>query len=306
VERAALEWFDVQRRLWRALPPVPPPAPAEVVQTPEDIVPLIEGWRMSTGQTGEDWVQPGFADAGWKTVKLGSFAALGLPEESVVQFRKEIHLPATWKGRQVQLVFDSNWSWGIGQQGRLWINGVPAALKQPLVNGGANGFTLDLTKEAASGTLTLALLVDGRVPDPTKRPGRPAGVTGPFLLQAEPPPVATTPLAGPWFAATDVNVLTPAQVGQPAKYLYLETRFTLPPTWPGKHVFLQTPGVLGWVVLNDQIVNLPNWVHCLDISGLVHHTGENVLRWTPAWQNPPSFDRLSTGPVPELNLVWTR
>ena len=306
VERAPLEWFSVQQRLWRALPPVPPPAPAEVVQTPEDILPLLEGWRMATGpQTAEDWVQPGYADGAWKTVKLGSFAALSLPEDSVAQFRKEIPLPAAWKGRKVELVFDAEWSWGIGQQGKLWINGAPAAIRQPISMSGNDAFILDVTDQAAAGKLTLAVQADGHQVNPARPAGRPAGVTGAFYLQGEPPPVATTPLAGPWSAVTDVNVLTPAEVGKTAKYVYLETRFTLPQNWPGRRVSLESPGPLGMVILNGQVVQMPYWLHRLDISGLVRRTGENVLQWAPV-NNVPSYDHVTTGVVPEAELVWDK
>lgn len=303
VERAALRWFDVQRRHWRALEAVPAATPAQVVTTPEDVIPLVQGWKLTTGQTGEEWTQPGFADAGWKTVKLGSFAALGLPEDSVVQCRREIQIPAAWRGQQVQLVFDSAWSWGFGQQGRLWINGQPAPIKQPLNTYGATAFTLDATELAAGGKLTLALAVDGHVPDPTKPHGRPAGVTGLFYLQATPKPVATTKLSGPWLAASDVNVFASTEAGKPAKFTYLETRFTLPAKWPGQRLFLESPGPLGWVILNNHVVQTPTWMRSLDISGMVRREGENVLRWVPN-SGAPDLSRVYTQVVPEASLVW--
>ncbi|HEY3397637.1 MAG TPA: hypothetical protein VGM19_08265 [Armatimonadota bacterium] len=305
LERSALNWWGVQQEHWRALPPLSPLTRPQVIETPADVVPVAEGWRMAQGQTGDAWKQAGFADTEWKTVKLGSFAALGLPEDSVAQFRHEIPVPASWKGQRVNLVFNAEWSYGV-EQGRLWINGAPAALRQPLRAYGATSFTLDVTEAAAAGQITLALEIDGHQPDATKPRARPAGVTGLFYLQALPTPVTTTPLAGPWFAATDVNVLTPVEVGQPATFTYLETRFTLPKPWPAPRVFVETPGPLGWIILNDHVVQAPDWMKTLDVSGLVRPDGENVLRWVPAPNQTPDFQRPLTQPVPEMHLNWLR
>ncbi|MHB9024663.1 MAG: hypothetical protein ACYC7E_10895 [Armatimonadota bacterium] len=306
VENAALQWFDVQRRHWRALPAIPQLGKPEVIPVPEDILPAGTGWRMTTGQAGTEWIQPVFDDAAWKTVKLGSYAAMGIPEDSVAQFRKSLVIPEGWKGQSVRLVFDAEgWFWGLTQKGLLWVDGQPAPLKQPITPSSSSGFSFDVTEQAKDGKLTLALEIDGRLTDPKKKRNRPSGALGLFYLQAEKLPVATQPLAGPWFAAKDVNVLTPAEIGKQASYVYLETKFILPAQWPGKRLMLESPGHLGWVVLNGTVVGTPGWMRSLDISGLVNRQGENVLRWTPATYHTPSVGRVyNKAIVPPVQLTW--
>lgn len=305
-ENAALRWFEGQRQLWRALPAIPAVQKPEVINTPADILSVNEGWQVTTGQTDQAWIGDTAAGATWKTVKLGSFAAMGFPEEAVVQCRKEIMVPAGWKGQHVNLVFDpESWFWGLGLKANFWINGKPAALKQPIVLGPQDGFTLDVTELPRDGKLVLALELDGRLAKPTDKRSRPSGVLGAFYLQAEALAVATVPLAGPWRAASDLNVFTPAEVGKLSTYVYLETRFTLSKEWPAQRVFLGAPVHLGWLILNDQVVSTPAWMRQLDISGLVRRDGgANVLRWVPASTSAPDFKRVHNLVVPELNVIW--
>ena len=168
-------------------------------------------------------------------------------------------------------------------------------------------FYLDVTEQAKDGKLTLALEIDGSkaMRDKEGRRLRPSGVIGIFLLETTAPALATTPLDGPWFAATDVNVLTPVKKGEKVTYTYLETRFTLPKDRPGKRVFLERPDrePIRHLVLNDQVIDVP--IHRLDIGGLVKQEGENVLRWVPGRPRFPEITAKQTMVIPDLNLVWT-
>ena len=241
IARAAFDWFRAQSRIWRALPPLPPLAKPSPIPVPDDVIPAAEGWRLAEGAAADAaWTAVEFADAGWKPVKLGTFAALGLPEESVARFRRTIAIPPAWQGRQINLHFHADgWFWGVGPEGRLWIDGQPAAAKQPMRPQPDSNFTLDVTEQAKDGRITLALEVDGGKQEKGKPRWRPAGVTGIFYLEAVAPAIATTPLDGPWFGAKDVGVLTPVKKGEKVTFTYLETRFTLPKDWPGKRVFLE-------------------------------------------------------------------
>ncbi len=301
VETAAMQWFAVQSRHWRALPPLSPITRPEPVPVPEDIVPLAEGWKLSTTQTDQAWVQPGFADASWKTVRLGSFAALGLPDEAIVQVRKEIAVPDSWKGLRVNLVFDSEWSYGI-DRGKLYVNGVPAMGGQVLRDYGNSAFSIDVTDQAATGKVTLALDLDGHLAKPTDNRGRPAGVTGIFYLQAMTKPIATGPMPNPWLAATDANVLAP--IDPKVRYNYLETRFTLPKIWPAKRLFLDSPSTLGALFVNGHLIDTPGWMNQLDISGMVTATGDNVIRWAPRGANNFTFNVTNNDPAPKIALSW--
>jgi len=308
IARAGLDWFKVQSKIWRALPPLPPEAKPAPIPVPEDVIPAAEGWRLAEGAAADTaWTAAGFDDAGWKPVKLGAFATLGLAEDSVNRFRTTIAIPAAWQGRRIELYFNAEgWFWGVIPEGRLWVDGEPAAVRQPLCAGAENNFTIDVTEQARDGKITLALEVDGRKPCyvNSERRERPAGVTGIFFLESTVPAVATTELAGTWSAAKDVNVLTPVGKGEKATFTYLETRFTLPRSWPGKRVFLERPdrAPIGYIVLNDQVIEVAP-PHRLDIGGLVKRDGENVLRWMP--DKKPEITDVKTATIPALNLVWT-
>ena len=302
IARSGLDWFQALAKIWRALPPLSPLAKPEPIPVPEDVIPAADDWRMNVGAADSAWTQPGFADSAWKGAKLGSFAALGLPEDAKACFRRTIDIPAAWQGRQINLAFSADWSWGVVPEGRLWIDGQPAAVRQPLRAYGDSSFSLDVTEQAKDGKLTLALEIDGGKLDKSKPQPRPSGVTGIFLLEAVPATVISTPLAGPWFAARDVGALTPAKAGEKATYTYLETKFTLPREWPTKRVFLETPGLLNWVILNNQVINAS--MHSLDVSGLVRKDGENVLRWVPDFPGIPDVTTEQNKVIPELKLTW--
>ncbi len=113
----------------------------------------------------------------------------------------------------------------------------------------------------------------------------------------------TTPLDGPWSAAVDVGVLTPAKKGEKVTYAYLETKFTLPRNRPGKRLFLERPDnePIQNLILNNKMITVP--ISRLDISGLVDLDGENSLRWVP--HRALEITNRQTQAIPDLQLVWT-
>lgn len=298
IARAALDWFQTQAGLWRALPPLPDERKPRVVPVPDDLLPLPDGWTLKVaGQTD-------------RVVSLGAFGTLGLPEKTAAVFEKTVTVPAGWKGRHADLVFNAEgWFWGILPEARLLVNGQPAAIKQPIQPGGSPGFAANVTDAAATGTLTLRLEIDGVTKSMLNKSqtgqSKPHGVTGLFYLQSTATPAKTELLSGPWQAADGFNVLRPARPGEKAQCLYFETRFTLPAAWPAKRLALEAPDALGFLVLNGQVLRTPAWMKRLDVSGLVRRDGENVLRWVPGSRSCAAWNRLFTGVLPELSLVWS-
>ncbi len=303
VENAALYWLGVQQDQWHALPAVAanaiPPAPPP----PSDTLPLADGWRMAVGQPDTAWTAAGFNDAKWKTVKLGTFATLGLSEDSVAQFRHTVKLPTSWRNQQVKLVFDAPyWFWGVKQRGRLWINGEEIAKPIPTWNTGA--FSVDVTKYAGTSKIAVALEVDGTVHG-NDRQARPSGVSGTFYLAASPQPFKIQPIEG-WQIATDVNVLSPITPGVKQSYRYLQATFAVPANQPAQRLFLESPQPLRWLVINQHVVACPDPMNALDISHMVNIGGENVIRWMPECpevENPVHTYTLA-GPVAPMALVW--
>lgn len=306
IEKAALYWIETQQRQWPALAPIPKAEKAPLQPAVADVLPLQTDWRL-TG--GEAWpaVPPAEVAADGKPVKLGTFSILGLPEDAVAHFRKTQEIPRAWAGQRVFFRFDSeNWFWGIRPKGRLWINGKPAPFS--VTGDQVSAFSIEVTEAARDGKLELALEVDGRVAREAERKGRPSGVTGAFYLQAEPKPVASLVL-GNWKAGTGAHATLESNTPGAA---YLETRFTLPSQWPAPRLFVEVdPSVrqMGWLMINDQPLEIPTWMKSLDISGLVHRNGENILRWVPRTTATEvkwvSLNRpFDASKIPEMKLNW--
>lgn len=299
IARSAFDWFHAQSDLWRALPPLPAIRKPREIPVPDDLLPLADDWSLHVeGQPD-------------RRVRLGAFGTLGLPENTVATFEKTVSLPEAWKGRRIDLVFDAeHWFWGILPQGRLFINGKEAPIKQPIAPAAAPGFSFDVTDTVGGGSLTIRLEVDGASKSMRRKEmnglSKPHGVTGLFYLQATAVPLKTDPLPGPWQAASAFNRLQPVKPGEKVKCIYLETRFRLPETWPAKHLSLESPQHLGFIVLNGQVLQTPAWMRRLDISGIVNRDGrENALRWVPSALSVADWSRPYDGVVPELSLVWT-
>jgi hypothetical protein len=306
LERGALDWFEGQADVWRELPSIPVNLKPETIALPEDTLPLIDGWAALQGEPPANWIAKDFKPGSeWKSVRLGSFATMGFPENAKVQFVKRVKIPAAWSERDVTLYFNAeHWFWGLLPQGRLWINGEPAPLPQPVKPGAASGFQVDL-KLKPGDELALAVEIDAVNATDKERRGRPSGAMGAFCLQAFPKALKSVPFEGPWQAASAFGSFKPVDAGAKAKYVYLERSFALPREWPGKRVFLESPSHLGWLVLNGKVIATPGWMRKLDVSGLVNRDGVNVLRWVPNTVQTPNAQRVFNETVPSLSLSWS-
>jgi len=299
IARSALDWFQTQSQIWRALPPIPDVRKPSPIAVPEDILPLADGWTLKIA---------GQAD---KIVRMGAFGTLGIPENTKVVFEKTVPIPEAWRGRLVDLVFDAqSWFWGILPQGRLLVNGKEAAIQQPVIPSAVSGFSADVSDAAAGGALALRLEIDGVGSSMMRKEkdglSKPHGVTGLFYLQSRVPAVKSEPLPGVWQAASAFNRFQPVKPGDKVKCVYFETRFTLPVTWPAKRVFLESPQPLGFLTINGKVLQIPT-AKQLEISGLVLKDGrENTLRWVPlsSSRGIACWDRPYEGPVSEMNLTW--
>ncbi|MEI8196406.1 MAG: hypothetical protein WCI73_10895, partial [Phycisphaerae bacterium] len=318
---APLYWLEVQQRQWGALPKpkavaAPPAAPAEA-----QVLPVIDDWRLTTAPPGEGWQDRAEVSAAWPTKRLGSFAAMGVPEDGMARAFRRVSMPAAWQGQSIRLVFDaSNWFWGFNPQTRIWVGGRPLSIPDFAPANSADlvlrsqrsaSFNMDVTDRVHDGNIDLAIGINGSFEAKIYHP-RPSGVTGAFYLQAQTKPAAEKPLTS-LSAATDYNVLTSVTVGKTAQFTYLETKFTLPPNWPAKRLFLRSPDAsLNLLVVNNTVVLVPLAMDRIDISGLVQRDGTNTVRWLPlggsggmgGWPALPRYDCTVTRVVPELHLAW--
>ena len=319
IRLAPLHWIEVQSRQWPVLPtPKKIAAPPAVPAYSASIVPLVDDWRVTTADPAATWTSDPAVSAGWPLERLGTFAAMGHADTAQLRCFRRITLPVGWKGQRLHLVFDApGWFWGINPGARLWAGGKPLAVggfgpadaQDPVLRSRPdNSFTVDVTDRIIDGVLDLALDLDPRL-GAGEGQKRPVGITGVFYLQASAKPVAEQALTS-WSAATDVNVLTPAPVGQRARFAYLETRFTLPAAWPGKQVFLMAPcEQLHQLVINNVVVMVPPSAWRLDVTRLLRRDGENVVRWLPGgstggWPAFPSVDAMAERTVPGMLLGW--
>lgn len=306
IELGALYWLQVQQRQSGKLPELSATDRQRATVTPAtDVIVLADGWRCTSGSKDQAWIAPAdTSTTSWRTVRLGSFATMGLPEETIAQLRIEVAVPPAWAKQRVTLSFDAeNWFWGITWRAKLWINGEPAAIAQPLRPQPNGCFSLELTPaQLTAKNLVIALEVDGMHQEQNHNKARPSGVTGTFFLRAVPQPLQTTDLTQ-WNSASDLNVVHPTAVGQQVECMYLETTFALPTKWPGKRLMLASTDSLGGLFINNHFISAPQWMNELDISGVVKATGENVVRWVPA-KGSPAYNEPYKGVVPPLRLVW--
>ncbi|MBA3683691.1 MAG: hypothetical protein H0W72_00360 [Planctomycetes bacterium] len=316
--RAVLHWLDVQRRQWSALPDskaiaAPPATPTA------DLLPLIDGWRLTADAPPDGWIADPAHSATWTAVKLGTFAAMDQADDAQIRCYRRVAIPAAWNGQRIRLVFNTeSWFWGLQPMARIWIGGKPLAVPgyapadsaDPVLKPRPDSaFTVDVTDRVREGQLDVAIEIDGRVPaDGGWRP-RPIGVTGVFYLQATPPPVAVQELTD-WSAASDLNVLKPAKVGEHATFSYLEARFTVGKPRPGKRAYLRSPNAeLHTLVVNNHVVAVSPGSDRLEVTNMLRADGVNTVRWLPGgthqgWPAYPSFDQVATKVVPQLQLAW--
>lgn len=128
------------------------------------------GWKFFKGDApGAE--QPGFADAGWRTLDLphdwsieGPFTqdaaasgSGGYAPTGIGWYRKRFHLPAAYSGRKIRIGFD-----GVYQNSEVWINGRYLG-KRPF---GYISFSYDLTPHLTAGENVIAVRVDN-----SKQPG---------------------------------------------------------------------------------------------------------------------------------------
>ena len=292
--RGGAKWFRTQADLWRALPTMSETRHPAEIAVPEDLLPLADGWTLRVAGQPE------------RTVRLGAFATLGLPENAVASFERTVAIPDAWKGRSINLVFDAEaWFWGILPKGRLLINGKEA--RAPITPQPLPEFSVEATAAAAAaGSLTIRLEIDGTAVKPGSKQSKPHGACGLFYLAASRPPLAVEPLPGTWSVATAFNRLTPAAIGDTVKGLYLETTFVLPvDQWKSTSVSLTAAVPLGFLIVNGQALRVPQSMPRLDISGLLKRDGSaNCIRWVPAARDVANVKTPFNGVVPEMRLEW--
>ena len=90
----------------------------------------------------------------------------------------------------------------------------------------------------------------------------------------------------------DYGDTTPVKVGERVRHRYFETEFALPPDAKGCRVFLAAKSPLRGIMLNGRVVNAPDLVREIDVTGLLNQQGKNLLRWADGTLHGISSDML--------------
>jgi hypothetical protein len=285
---APADWFDLQRKWWRASIPITKPFPKLSDRFVRD---LDEDWRWHPMEEKDDptpWTQPGFDDSAW--IKLGLGAWNAVPERENIKhgfLRRTFTVPKEWDQGRVEL-----WLQTIGHAfadtGRVWLDGKP--IGSWWAESGISG--LDFDGALAPGT-THVLAVE------VKSNGQIVGVTSDAWINYVPKPQVTLDLAGPWTICKDDLFHDTGTVSWPGPYeaQSLWRTIRVPRENEGKTVMLMMEAdrpfnafINGTMVryssadsptVNSRVgLNITPWVHFGQDNRiqLVSHYGKGTLR----------------------------
>ena len=282
-----LHWLEVQRRFWRILKPAPPGLADTLLSRAEKIasesgeagVDLSSGWRVRFDPVDlkdPSWISGRTDGPEWSDGAMGAWLATGHPETRAAQYRQTVRLPDGWTGtRNGRILFGLSGNPSVPKIGgsvSIWVN-----RKLKLENVGekpnnSNVFLIDVTEEAAAGTLELAMQVQGG--------GSCLGPMGTAYLRRMPLPFESLPLNNDWIRLEswerDGAPITLAETGKEA-VLGIRRHVDIPASWTGRQIRLlidQPPnvgkGYVAGVFFNDD----GSWFSSgLDITGM------RVDRW---------------------------
>lgn len=188
---AGSNWFDLQRKWWRAAKPISKPLP----KPDERFVRALNdnwAWHELTGKQEPD-VAPGFDDSSWSRVDLGAWNTDPARKEvHHAELRRTFTVPAEWNNGTVRLWIATGGFPTYSDEGRLFVDGKPfnGWSAESSVNGTDLGGIL-----APGSTHTLTVEVRGK--------GQLNGLIGDAWIIFAPRPADTLDLAGPWTTCKD-------------------------------------------------------------------------------------------------------
>ena len=289
VSRCGLYWIESLAETWYPLEDVPRDA-APAVAKDADVIVLRDGWTPCA---------PGF------------FGAIGYAEDAKVEFKTSVAVPAEWKDDAVDLVMHCGYRMrGLSPYGMVKVNGTGVPGYAPF-KGFKNGgqFSYDVTELAkkGGGRLEISVEIDGSksVENP-KLGGRPNGAGATFALHRRRRAAARMPLQD-WRACMDFGDTTTVKVGEKVMHRYFETRFTLPKESKGRRVYVSSSTPIRGLMLNGHVINAPDLIREIDITGLLNAKEENVLRWVDGTLHGISsemLDKPTDRPLGEMTLLF--
>lgn len=288
VAHAGVYWIGALAEMWRPVEGAPKSA-APVVPPSPDVVVLRDGWTPCA---------PGF------------FGAIGYPEDAKAEFKTTAAVPADWSEDEVDLVMHCGFVMrGLSPFGTVTVNGRGVPGYSPFKgfrNGGQFSFDVTELARANGGRLDIAVSIDGaKSKENPKLGGRPNGAGATFALHRRRKATASIPLEN-WRACMDYGDTTPVKVGERVKHRYFETDFTLPAEVRGRRVFLSSKSPLRGIMLNGRVVNVPDLMREIDVTGLLDMKGRNLLRWVDGTLHGISsemLDKSNDAPLNEMRIL---
>ena len=290
VAHSGVYWIRALAEMWRPLEECKVESVDAVRGKSEDVVVLREGWTPCA---------PGF------------FGAIGHPEDAKVEFKTSVTVPKAWKDDKVDLVMHCGFVMrGLSPYGMVTVNGkgVPGyAPFKGFRNGGQFSFDVTELAQMNGGRLDIFVEIDGAksVGNP-KLGGRPNGAGVTFALHRRRKAAAEMPLEN-WRACMNYGDTTPVRVGERVVHRYFETEFPLPPEAKGRRVFVSAATPIRGLMLNGHVVNAPDLIREIDVTGLLNADGANLLRWVDGTLHGITSDMLdkpTDRPLGRMTLLF--
>lgn len=260
----------------------------------------FNSWKFQTDPDNAmaqktEWMQPGFADANWETLKIGPW---NLQDEKLKDYRgtglyrAAFTVPPAWKGRTVNFNLYSYNTPVVYDFGEFFLNGQKITDYQ--AHGGSQTLNYDVTALLKPGENVLAVRVKGSNGNGNGF----SGIAGSVWLEPERAYGQTLDLAGDW-QAIGPDYLTRKTVTMPGNLQakYLEKTVEIPANWAGRDTFVHVDvgGNGQWmksVSVNGHPVTLNMFSHPfglrteINISPYVRYGGPNTIQVWP-WNTMP-------------------
>ncbi|MFZ2658602.1 MAG: hypothetical protein WAX69_26955 [Victivallales bacterium] len=274
-----LHWLEVQRRHWRAIEAVPSSLADSVVAQAAEISASMDekgmdlncGWKVLRNPADPKdttWLNADTSDPRWTDGSMGSWLANGWKDTTCVQYRKRVEIPRTWRGanQRVLMGMTGFYQFGLRDRGSIWVNG--KARKTDL----SGLFSFDVTAEAATGTLDLAIQVEGN--------GLERGSTGTLFLRGVPSASDHIDLPDGWTRMEnwehDAGTLTLPLDGK-TTFFGLKHMVKIPKDWSGRQVrlALEYDGEPGQACIQAVLINRTGYVGQVE----AYPPGPRLDRW---------------------------
>ena len=281
VEKAPLDWLNLQRNWWRG---TTPPRPAgEPVKPWDNILELTDDWAClplaDTNLTDQaSLAAPAVDDAAWQRLPLEAWAAgEELPSHHAF-FRKRFRVPSGWTAGEIRLCIQTYTVGASRGRLRVWLDGRELLSSPPKPDTSPAGMVItEACRPGAEHGLAVEVIGEGRIP----------GLYANTWLAYTPNPMSRQDLAGFWTPSPDaLHDGIPLSLPAPLDALMARRSVRVDTAHAGQAVFLHMVSTPGWtgVIINGHYVrrsrHMVGDVTHLNITPWVRFGEENAIELT--------------------------